>query len=581
MFAIYYKKNKNGVLFGDLEKNYGLTSLQNYVPIYNNFFDLNESNFESINLNHHYTITRISDKETNGSECTVKVGQNTCKKRTFLKFSPLIDPIKFMAGRYEKLDKARRISMPKLSDNTCHPKVGDPNNSAYVDSFFSFLTSHILHKHKFIHGLDFYGSFLGVKENFDINIIDDLEYLHDSTFFHKNKGQLFDIDPLNEVFIFDADTRNCKRELVIKHKMTSHSILSLGDKHFDAVFEENKIDASGSRPGLGDHLIFDQGEGRPSRIQTPERAKTIGSQSTCSSSSSHTTDSEQEEVEDEEESYSSHTTSVGSTISTITDIYCEAVIHNYPVQIICLEYMEGTLDSLLGGRNEMDSDQWRSCLFQIIVALTAYQKAFAFTHNDLHSNNIMFTKTDREHLYYKHSKKYYKVPTYGRIFKLIDFGRAIYRFKGKIICSDSFHPKGDAATQYNCEPFFNASKARLEPNSSFDLCRLACSLFDYFESSDGGTEDDKDELLEKEWFPVRAVIEEWCQDDKGRNILYKKGGEERYPNFKLYKMIARTVHKHVPEKQIGRPLFHKFLTSRRKIKGRKPIVDLDIIPVYS
>ena len=36
-------------------------------------------------------------------------------------------------------------------------------------------------------------------------------------------------------------------------------------------------------------------------------------------------------------------------------------------------------------------------------------------------------------------------------------------------------------------------------------------------------------------------------DDNGKNILYKKNGEERYPNFKLYKMIARIVHNHTPE----------------------------------
>ena len=30
------------------------------------------------------------------------------------------------------------------------------------------------------------------------------------------------------------------------------------------------------------------------------------------------------------------------------------------------------------------------------------------------------------------------------------------------------------------EPYFNENKPRLEPNYSFDLCRLGCSLFDYF-----------------------------------------------------------------------------------------------------
>ena len=46
----------------------------------------------------------------------------------------------------------------------------------------------------------------------------------------------------------------------------------------------------------------------------------------------------------------------------------------------------------------------------------------------------------------------------GSIFKIIDFGRAIYKFKGVTVCSDSFHKNGDAGTQYNFEPYFNNKK---------------------------------------------------------------------------------------------------------------------------
>ena len=92
---------------------------------------------------------------------------------------PLIDPIKFMVGKYNSLDEKKQTNLPQLTDNICHSKALTPNNSAYVDSFFSYLTSHMLHKHKFLHGLDFYGSFLAIKAAFDINIIDDLEYLYD------------------------------------------------------------------------------------------------------------------------------------------------------------------------------------------------------------------------------------------------------------------------------------------------------------------------------------------------------------------------------------------------------------------
>ena len=80
---------------------------------------------------------------------------------------------------------------------------------------------------------------------------------------------------------------------------------------------------------------------------------------------------------------------------------------------------------------ELELEHWKSCLFQIIMSLLVYQKLFDFTHNDLHTNNIMFKKTEKMYLYYYYNKKYYKVPTYGRIYKIIDFGRAIYKFKNK------------------------------------------------------------------------------------------------------------------------------------------------------
>jgi hypothetical protein len=77
----------------------------------------------------------------------------------------------------------------------------------------------------------------------------------------------------------------------------------------------------------------------------------------------------------------------------------------------------------------------------------------AFTHNDLHTNNIMYIETDKEFIYYTHNQIHYKVPTYGRIYKIIDFGRSIYRFKNKMFYSDCFEKHGDANGQYNCEPF--------------------------------------------------------------------------------------------------------------------------------
>ena len=135
---------------------------------------------------------------------------------------------------------------------------------------------------------------------------------------------------------------------------------------------------------------------------------------------------------------------------------------------------------------------------------------FEFTHNDLHTNNVMFIQTIQPFVYYQYNNITYKVPTFGKIYKIIDFGRSIYTFNGKLFCSDSFKNGGDAATQYNFEPYFNDKKPRLEPNFSFDLCRLACSIYDFLIT---------DENVNRT--PITSLINEWCKDDKGRNILYK------------------------------------------------------------
>jgi hypothetical protein len=186
----------------------------------------------------------------------------------------------------------------------------------------------------------------------------------------------------------------------------------------------------------------------------------------------------------------------------------------------------------------------------------------------------MWNETDEPYLYYKFSGKTYRVPTFGKIFKIIDFGRSIYKFSGKTFCSDSFSPDGDASSQYNCEPYFNDKKARLEPNYSFDLCRLGTSLYDFI--FDEGKEPDK-----KNMDSFQRTIYRWCTDDNGYNVLYKKNGEERYPGFKLYKMIARLVHKHTPEAQLEIAPFCNYQYKSNIHANSDFIIDIDSIPDYT
>jgi hypothetical protein len=458
---------------------------------------MNATNWNSINLENDYELSSIQKGEYNTATGIV---QNSTLP-IFLKYSPLLDPLKYLNGKYSEYN----FNLPSLTPS--FPKLDEINNSAYTDSFFSYLSSNLLTKENFVHGLGFYGSYLGIKRKFKYNIEDEIEQLHNSTFFYENNNKLYTLN----------------KELNNSSSQKNRQKLILEDEVIPICFED--IDCS--LPIKDCELdVLEVVEDLNVLTEQTLRSDSESSDSSSQSSNTGTDYTDELESSDEFDSY-------GLT----------AEINQFPVQVIALEKCKDTLDSLL--IESISPEEITSALLQVIMTLIMYQKKFQFTHNDLHTNNIMYVETTEEFLYYTHNNINYKLPTYGRIYKIIDFGRAIYTFEGKRFVSDSFHPDGDAATQYNIEPFLDVSKPLLEPNYSFDLCRLACSMLDIIP-------DDT---------PVYELVEEWCLDDKNRNVLYKKNGEERYPDFKLYKMIARTVHAHTPEAQLVKPIFKKYIVS--------------------
>ena len=530
-----------------------ITNLQLYNPIYKLFFELNENNIQRISLNHPLhmeTLTTVFDVKS----------AKPLEKPVFIKYSPLLNPVRYMIGKYS--DNSEKITrLPALNSNTNDiiPSITSYNNTSYVDCFFSFLTSVLLNHHGFLHGVDYYGSYLGIQKQFKTCITDDLDYLRNSDYFHEHVGKDFYIETpaeMSDEIYNGAGSRGNKQKL---------EILETGQD----ILMEDAIDLNILEPISDPDIIQEDLE---EVYENPAFNAENSDNDDDDSSNSHLNYSSEGDVDPENVNESDIESENGSenwqtedgSSSEESEVY--GYIHNFPMQMICLEKCEGTLDELFE-KNEIDDKTGAAALFQVIMMLLAYQKAFKFTHNDLHTNNIMWVSTDVEYLSYRFSGKVYRVPTYGKVFKLIDFGRAIYRFQDKQFCSDSFAPGGDAATQYNFEPVFNKNKPRLDPNFSFDLCRLGSSIFDFL--MDENTPVSKMDELQK-------TIHRWCLDDNKKNVLYKKNGEERYPNFKLYKMIARTVHEHTPEAQLEFPFFKQFLS---KVKG-DIMMDLDALPNY-
>ena len=569
----------------DCEKPYDynpfrISGLQSYNPLYNLFFNMDSANCQKITLNHKYIATSLE---------TVVDGKNAPMDASiFVKSSPLLDPLHFLRGKYD-LEKPIMRQLPTLDStpDTCFPKLLDPNNSAYVDGFFSYLTSMMYENHGWIHGVQYYGSFLGVQSRFKYNVADDLEFLEDSEYFSKNISKYFDLDEdaaaifkqksgpgsrrnRDKLKIADDDTIDLGIEDLAEGGDNSPSIKGIDDTNVlteaqvEYICDERRSRASSTSSSSSSNSSISNSSDESLKcdvslkcdecdcvVSSPKHITMVDGKSYCGGCSP---EGDEDDSKDEESDYTDFTDD--------EDEKMFAYLHDFPVQLIFQEKCDGTFDELLV-HHALSPDEIIAALFQILIMLATYQKTFSFTHNDLHTNNIMFVKTDQKFIHYLFEGEYYRVPTHGRIFKLIDFGRAIYQFNGRRFCSDSFAENGDANSQYNCEPYFNTKKARIEPNPSFDISRLGCSLYDFTMDSDS--------------VALKNLIDEWCEDDYGKNILYKSSGEERYPGFKLYKMIARIVNNLVPKDIMRKPVFAKY---RQTKAPKEPIINIDAMPCY-
>ena len=131
----------------------------------------------------------------------------------------------------------------------------------------------------------------------------------------------------------------------------------------------------------------------------------------------------------------------------------------------------------------------------------------------------MFKNTNLEYIYFNFKGKYFKVPTFGKITKIIDFGRATFNVNDKIFFSDVFKKNGDAEGQYSY-PYTNSlDKCKIKPNKSFDLSRLSTTIIQHF---------DNDSQIFK-------LLKLWASDKYG-NFLLKYEDD-----FNLYKIIAKNV----------------------------------------
>ena len=520
-----------------------LENIQEYIPIYRRFFNNDTRVSATICLNHRYHVV-------DGEQIYDMKDKQTCNQDFFVKYSPLLDPLRYMIGKYEH-NREHIHKLPFINKTHAISKLDDVNNCAYTDGFFYYLSSRLQETYHFPHGIRYFGSQLAIQKYYKINVEEDLEYLSGSPFFDENVNKLFVITNSH----YEAYGGTCKNKEPLKiTKTLKHNFTCCSLEDASIVADDENIDE------ITDELIYEhQKQSSDEDKESEQSSQTSSSNSSLNYSSQN---SKNENEDDDESQWETDDENDEDSSCSSMEEEAHAIIYDYPVQMICLEKCENTLDYMFEN-SQINEENGAGILFQIIMILLCYQKVFHFTHNDLHTNNVMYNNTQDVYLYYKYKNQYYKVPTHGKLFKMIDFGRSIYKFDGKTFCSDSFSPSGDASSQYNCEPYMNEEKPRIDPNMSFDICRLGCSIYDFIIHDHDA----------KNYDELQKTVKRWCTDDNGKNVLYKKNGDDRYPNFKLYKMIARTVHGHTPEEQLKQDYFKQFACD--KPNETSHIIDID------
>jgi len=480
----------------------------------------------------------------------------------------LVEPLAYLEGEYV-LPIDGGLPAPRTAWQRALRKLNDPMNEAYTDAIFACMASRLVETGRSPHFCRFYGTYNGRVPAYWWNCTDDMGNIEDQEWFAKGlqSGAL-------TVMAHDAyDPAICapvtRPFQNIQHVLDSIAEeMSLSD--LDTTSESDEVSVAADQPDKLEEvdLALESDDAvalRRNRVRITEGGSSTGDSS--GSGSSYTSDSD--------------------------GIIYKILLKNFPVQTTILERCDGTMDALM--EDEIDDNapadlaetkeqRWTAWIFQVIAALTVAQSAYDFVHNDLHTNNVMWTGTGETHLYYHvrgaaGGDRFYRVPTFGRIMKIIDFGRATFRApaagtQNRMWIPDAFAPNADAEGQYNCGNYFNQDRPKISPNKSFDLCRLAVALLDtLWPFPDSTPEIAKPERIltsepgRKQPETVSALWNTlwlWLTDKHGRNILRLPDNSERYPGFDLYCAIAADSANAVPAQQLTLPLFDSAFRCRKK-----------------
>jgi hypothetical protein len=507
----------------------GFSKITSHTPILQEF--LNATPGSEGQLQADELFRTVHELEGNGP-CIVEM-TNKKKRRAYCKVTHLLDCIRQIQGYYEH---------PEKGESRKEEKRRNPMNQAYVDYLANYLVGQIRERNLSPHFCRFYGGFQAIAKKYRYNITEEFEsYRKYKSFWEKRRKGLFS---LHIDILTDDDL--CEVESV--HTPTS----SLHSMNFSYSTRRSETSSVSSVITLEDKIELIP-------VELKDELESVHSFAEAESEEEIDTKEKNDDdnEEDDDESYEDY------------DVFVE--LKDYPVMLMFQEEMDGTLDELLEEEEEEEEKEkkWTAWMFQICAALSAAQGILGMTHNDLHTNNIVWCDTKDAFLFYKNrAGDIWRIPTFGKIFRLIDFGRSIYRIGKKWFVSVDYARGGDAAGMYNFPvmgSMYREDKSIVYPNPSFDLARLGVSILDSLfpekpeEKEDGLVINEEGSWIVRETIsPLYNLLWSWIIDDAGCNILREENGDERFPSFDLYSHGAAHMLLGKPQEQICRNIFESF-----------------------
>lgn len=241
-------------------------------------------------------------------------------------------------------------------------------------------------------------------------------------------------------------------------------------------------------------------------------------------------------------------------ISYYEDIYLE--YRNIPIYLIANEVVRYDID-YLQYKNLINYEMIISITFQIFGSILTMYSIFGIKHNDLHLGNIMFKPTKEKYLYYKFNNIYYKVPTYGFIVKIIDWGRGTYKFNSTFGNNNIYNGPGECFEQYVYPRINNKGRYPIEidKNPWTDIIMISQCFLNEF------NKELKDTDLERFMLKIITTTDKNCLE-----VCHLK--------WEIYVEITNSEFKINPRDLLTNRIFNQYKIKRSKIIKNSTIYNI-------